>query len=383
MSSLLTLWISGYFFFPTYKLHYQFFILIFVMGTLWICLQRKIDWQTFFSSKLILAVMAFSAYYLASLFWAHGTLFDDRLGEVKSVVYLFCFAFVLSFSLNQSPNYLERFFRILVLISSIVLVINIVVFFVIQEQSLTARFHGFGRLWSPLWMGAIYGGMTVILVGLLSHVGLTQKHKILLVALIAVMFIGVLATHSRMPILATLAVGFLVFLMGKNSLKSKVVITISTVVILMGMFWAFLPYFENDIERGQSYRFDLWRGAMDLIQEKPLLGHGAGSDIPIESPVELIDDWHYYHNTYIATLVDLGLVGGFLHLLILVIAFRVAWQLRSNIAVRISAYLLLYSCLINITFGEAIISRMNVQWLLMWLPILIISHFEVAQKDHS
>ncbi len=380
---MLALWIAGYFFFPTNKLHYQTFIVIFVLGSLWLGFQRKIDWQTFFSSKLILAVTAFSAYYLASLFWAYGTPFDDRLGEVKSVVYLFCFAFVLSFSLTQSPKFLERLFRILLLVSSIALVINIVAFFVVQEQSLSARFHGFGRLWSPLWMGAIYGGMTVVLVGLLSHGRLTRKHKMLLAPLIPVMFMGVLATHSRMPILATLAVGFLVFLMGKNSLKNKIVITISTVVILLGTFWASLPYFENDIERGQSYRFDIWSGAMNLVQERPLLGYGAGSDTPIDSPVEVVDDWHYYHNTYVATLVDLGLVGGFLHLLILVIAFRVAWQLRSNIAVRISAYLLLYSCLINITFGEGIISRMNVQWLLMWLPILIISHYEVTQKEES
>ena len=378
--AMLTFWIAGYFFFPTNKLHYQTFIVIFVLGSLWLGYHRRIDWQSFFSSKLILAVTVFSAYFLASLFWAFGTSFNDRLSEVKSVVYLFCFALVFSFSMEQSPKYLGRLLRTLLLVSSIALVINMFAFFVIHEHSLSARFHGVGRLWSPLWMGAIYGAITVILVGFLSHEELTRKYKLLLAAMLPMMFIGVLATHSRMAILATLLVSFLVFLMGKNSLKCKVVTIVSAAILLLGTFWICLPYFERDIERGQSYRFDIWRGAMGLIQERPLLGYGAGSDTPIDSSIEVVDDWHYYHNTYIATLVDLGLVGGFLHLIILLIAFKVAWQLRGNIAVLLSAYLLFYSCLINITFGEGIISRMNVQWLLMWLPILIIANFEVTQK---
>lgn len=378
--ALVLFWLAGYFFFPTNKLHYQFFILIFILGTLWLGVQRQIVWQQLLQSSLCRLAILLCLYFLASLFWSFGTPVDDRIGELKSVIYLACFFIVLRYSLQQSEDFLLKLFKITLFVSLISLIINVLVFFVFKEHTLADRFHGFGRLWNPLWMGSLYGALTVVATGLLSFARLSRQQTKVLLVVTPILFIGVVLTHSRMPIAATLLVGMLTFLVGFRSWRTKM-LTLSTVLMLLGVAsWAALPYFKHDIERGQSYRLDLWQGAVELIQEKPFIGYGAGSDTPIKSAEGRVNGWHYYHSTYLATVVDTGLLGLSLMMLLLGYAFLLAWRLRQYIGVRLSACLLFYSCLISLTFGEGIISRMNVQWVLVWLPIIIISHYEIRQR---
>ena len=373
-------WLAGYFFFPTNKLHYQFFILIFVLGTLWLGFQRQVNWGQLFNSKLLQLLAVFCSYHLLSLFWSFDTPMDDRVGEIKSVVYLLCFTVTMRYSLSQSSDFLVRLFKVLIAVAALSLTASLCWFFLIESQTLASRFHGIGRLWNPLWMGAIYGAMTITLVGVLSFARLSRRNQAILSVLLALMFAGVVATHSRMAIVATLLVGFLSFLMSAKPLKIKALVISVVMVVLLAALWVGMPYFKKDIERGQSHRLNIWTGAVELIQQKPIVGHGAGSDTPIESEVARVDGWHYYHNTYLATLVDLGVVGFSIMIWLLVYAIIMAWRMRANLAVRLSAYVLIYSGLISVTFGEGIISRMNVQWVLVWLPIIIISHYEMLER---
>ncbi|WP_297814009.1 O-antigen ligase family protein [uncultured Methylophaga sp.] len=380
MPLLAMFWLAGYFFFPTNKLHYQFFILIFVVGALLLGFQRQVNWRQLSGSRLLQLLAVFSSYHLLSLFWSFNTPLDDRVGEIKSVVYLLCFTVIMRFSLSQSSDYLSRLFKVLIAVSTLSLIASLCWFFLIESQTLASRFHGIGRLWNPLWMGAIYGALTIILIGLLSFASLSRRQMTTLLLLVALMFAGVVATHSRMAIVATLLVGFLCFLMSAKTWKTKALVTSSVVVVLSVAIWTGMPYFKKDIERGQSHRLNIWNGAVELIQEKPLFGYGAGSDTPIESTVKRVDGWHYYHNTYLATLVDLGVAGFLLMISILAYAVMLAWRMRDILAVRLSAYVLIYSGMISLTFGEGIISRMNVQWVLVWLPIILISHYEMLER---
>lgn len=380
MPLLAMFWLAGYFFFPTNKLHYQFFILIFVAGSLWLGFQRQIDWKQILSSRLLQLLAVFCLYHLSSLFWSFDTPLDDRVGEIKSVIYLLCFTVMMRFSLAQSNDFLMRLFRVLIGVAALSMIVCLCWFFLVESHTLASRFHGIGRLWNPLWMGAISGALAVILVGLLSFAKLSRRQTTMLVLLLALMFAAVVATHSRMTIVATLLVGFLIFLMSAKTFTIKVLVTSAVFAILLLALWAGMPYFKKDIERGQSHRLNIWNGAVELIKQKPILGHGAGSDTPIESKIERVDGWHYYHNTYLATLVDLGIAGFTLMILLLAYAVALAWRLRENLAVRLSAYVLIYSGLISLTFGEGIISRMNVQWVLVWLPIIIISHYEMRDR---
>lgn len=385
MPALAIFWIAGYFFFPSNKLHYQFFLLIFCLGGAWLWTKHRfqIAWKP--ESTVLQICGAFVVFYFLSLFWSVGTPFHERLGEIKSVLYLVIFTAVLTYCLRHNHNFLYRLLKLTLIAAGLALLFNVISFYLVNEQAFSARFHGFGRAWSPLWMAALYGALTVVLVGVLTHEAsqLSSRQKYLLIVLATVFFIAVLATQSRMAIAATVVVSVFAAITGNGSYKFKLLSTLSIVVVLLLTVWLSLTVFDTMIERGQSHRLNIWQGAMNLISEKPLLGYGAGSEIYIDTEDKKVDGWHYYHSSYIATLVDIGVTGFLLSVLMLAVAFRVAWRLREEFAVRVSAYVLMFCLLVSLTFGEGFVSRMNAQWLLFWLPLIVIAHYEVLHKHQT
>jgi O-antigen ligase len=383
MPAMVTLWLAGYFFFPSNKLHYQFFILIFCLGgaLLWAKHRFHIAWKP--DSALVQVSGAFVVFYSLSLFWSVGTPFHERLGEIKSVLYLIIFTAVFTYCLRHSQNFLYRVLKVTLIAAVLALLFNFISFYFIDGQAVSARFHGFGRAWSPLWMAALYGALTVILVGVLTHAAsqLSSRQYYLLIILATLFFLAVLATQSRMAIAATVVVSVIAVMTGNGSPRFKLLSALAIVLALLLTIWLSLTVFDRMVERGQSHRLNIWKGAMSLILEKPLLGYGAGSEIYIDTDDKKVDGWHYYHSSYVATLVDIGVTGFLLSLLMLAVAFQVAWRLREQFVVRMSAYVLLFCLLVSLTFGEGFISRMNAQWLLFWLPLIVIAHYEVLQKN--
>lgn len=381
----MTLWIAGYFFFPTNKLHYQFFLLIFCVGGAWLWSRNKLALAWNSGSMILRFSAAFVIFYLVSLFWSDGTPLGERLGEIKSVLYLIIFSVTFAYCLKQDGQFLRKVLKMVLLAAALALLLNAIIFYYIQDNSIFARFSGFGRTWSPLWMAALYGAVSIVSVGILTSAKteLTTRQKYWLLFLVVVFFIAVLATQSRTAIAATVFVGFITLLTANSTYRMKL-FSISVMVAMLLVFASLsLSMLDRMVDRGQSQRLNIWQGAAELIIEKPLLGYGAGSDVQIDTEEKKVDGWHYYHSSYIATLVDLGLVGFLLLVLLILVAFKVAWQLRNQLAVRISALVLLYCLIISLTFGEGMISRMNAQWILFWLPLIVIGHYEIHNRSYS
>jgi O-antigen ligase len=385
LPALVIFWIAGYFFFPSNKLHYQFFLLIFLMGSVWLILQHRLGNVWLSSSTVLKMGGLFVTFYFLSIFWSVDTTFSERLSEIKTVLYLLIFTSLITYCLRQYPGFLLLLLKLVLVVAGLSLILNLILFYVIEGNDLSGRFHGFGRLWSPLWMAAVYGALTVISVGILTHraLQLSPAQKFWLILLASLFFVALLATQSRMAIAAAISVSFIAAITSDVSPKFRLL----SVVIILSMLgltmWLSATMFDRMVERGQSYRLDIWQGALDLVSEKPFAGYGAGSDIHIDTVVKEIDGWHHYHSSYIATLVDLGMLGFMLSMLLIASTFRAAWRLRQNLVVRISICVFLYCLMISLTFGEGFISRMNVQWLLFWLPLIIIAHYETKQRSTS
>lgn len=347
---------------------------------MWVQHRLQVNWKP--DSTIARTCGAFVAFYTLSLAWSVGTPLDERFAEIKSVLYLVIFAAVFTYCMRQQQGFLYRLLKLVLIVASLALMFYFTSFYLIEEQAISARFYGYGRVWSPLWMAALYGALTVVIVTALthatSHFNTRQKYLLILVA--AFFFTAVLATQSRMAIAATVVMSVISAITGNGSYKVKTFSVVSIVAVLLLTVWLSLTLFDRMIERGQSHRLNIWQGALSLIIEKPVLGHGAGSDVAIDTEDKKVDGWHYYHSSYIATLVDIGVAGFLLSVFMLAAAFRVAWRLREEFAVRASAYVLAYCLLVSLTFGEGFISRMNVQWLLFWMPIIVIAHYEVLQK---
>lgn len=153
-------------------------------------------------------------------------------------------------------------------------------------------------------------------------------------------FLALIFSGSRGGILscAVSVSGFLYLLFSQNILRLRTLLSV-TVIVLMICTVSFVmvpsgiketvlyrldPSRSESAEDFSSGRLDIWSRSLSLFAEKPLFGHGLHSIMEI-----------YYlrfgvgkvaHNQYLNYLVELGVIGCLLFILIFLKLFRLIWN---------------------------------------------------------
>ncbi len=372
-------WIAGFFFFPTGQLHNQAYILLFVIPCVWLICTSNIAFKPFLNSKLFCLTSIFCIYYALSTLWGSYAHTGLLLSELKRILYhyIFWLAIFVTYYLDDK--------RLAILCKTIIgsaifgLCLNLIYFYFFSSPADDIRFHGFGRLRNELWVAALFGAIAILNLTLFFNSSSRKKYSYLV--LYGIFFAASLLTHSRGPVLSMIAVSFLILYTSKISLKSKSLITLFCFVLASIPFIIQLSFLQSDISRGQSYRLDLWLGFLKLTKDYLLLGHGAGTNVFINAPGEFVHGWSHYHNVYLGSLVELGLIGLLLHISVVCLTIYVGWRNRSNLATNIALMIFVFSSLIGITYGQGVITRVNAQWIVFWLPLAIIIMQDLKNKN--
>lgn len=382
----MSIWILGFFLMPFSKQHYQIFLITIVISAFWIIFTLKFNYRSLISSKIIMASFAYALFFLISISWSNLDTLSGKFKEVKTFLYLIFFSLVFLYSIDGKTQRLINLIHYLIVAAVLSLFINFYFFYGINNEPISSRFSGLGRLWNPLWAAAMYGGAALITLSILfdKYSQLKTSIKYALILSYFLLVIAVFLTQSRAPIGAVILMSFIVFFFSAISVKTKFILAIVISILGVLLITYFLPVIaELTLERGQSYRLDLWLGFFERAKEHLIFGHGGGSNVPINAPGEFVHEWRHYHSTYVGSLVEMGLIGLILHLTIIVTVLRTAWNLRSNFYVKTSAWLFIYTCIIGLTFGHGILTRMNTQWLLFWMPLLVIAMYEIRNNKLS
>src|SRR5690606_34991653 len=93
----------------------------------------------------------------------------------------------------------------------------------------------------------------------------------------------------------------------------------------------------NEVSAGRVK--DIWLPALEMIEQKPWLGHGIGTPVETQRYGYIAS-----HNAYLATLLELGVVGLLALVNLLFFAFREAYPRRDELF-----YLLVALCLLTLT----------------------------------
>lgn len=143
----------------------------------------------------------------------------------------------------------------------------------------------------------------------------------------AVIFAGILATRSRMGVVADGAGALITFLLANHgftgSKRSKWIVVSSVVAILVAVL---ILYGQGALERlgsienDRDVRLNLYAQTLDLIALRPLTGHGAGTfelAFPLvhAAPVSFDMFWDKAHNTYLTLWAECGVIFGTLPLI--------------------------------------------------------------------
>lgn len=373
---LSTIWMSGFFLLPFEKFHQQLFHICFTLPGVWILLKNRFN-AGIPPSGILFASMTYGACYIISQAWTPPDSTVDHLSEIKRVIYLFMFWITLNYWMKTSPEKMASLAKALTVTALAGIVVDGIIFYGIEGHGIADRFVSAGKLWNALWSGAAYGALAILIFGLMNwrDADLTKKEKILYSLAFLIFAAATILTHSRGPIGAMFFTCTIIFLTRKTNTKRKAAILAAATILLLALLYASYDYFQASIERGQSYRLELWQGFLERAREHPIFGFGAGTQVFIHAPGELVDGWTHYHSVYVGSLVELGITGLLLHLALCCIVIRTGWKHRHDLHARIALILFIYTMIIGITFGQGIITRQNVQWVLFWLPVIILATF--------
>ncbi|WP_324731971.1 O-antigen ligase family protein [Pseudomonas paeninsulae] len=319
---------------------------------------------------MLLVFLAFSAWLLFSLSWTQA---DDGLaGLAKRPVYVFMMLAACALIACKDEQLLLKTLRIGALLAALAALINLYIYF--TGPSAGARLVGTGALRNPLLTSHVLGFFCTYWIA--AWLTRSERHDWLPILLALPLLAALLATGSRTPLLALVLTSLWMLLMtGRRALYLA-----AALVLAAGTSIALMP--ELLLQRGLSFRPQLWSEAIRQASEHLWIGRGFDSQFTfnIEGLGRTLSD---PHNVELAVLLELGLVGLSLWLLMYGLVLLRCLQQRHQGKFQLASALVVYGLSAGLTEGSNFFSRPNENWFLIWIPLSLVAGLSISQRLQS
>ena len=360
LSTGLLWWLAGMLLLSSHKLYQQGLIVLLWLPGLLALLSfaevRRAWWQP---GAACLAL--FTAWSAASVLWSEVSV---PAKELKIFLYLGLAAnAVLAMALLDAA----RFWRVLAMLGVLVGLYAwsaLLVFYGWQDRPWSARVVGTGLANHPILAAQLFCVMGIVLLFLRDHLPAWLRGLPWYVALLGYLAF-LLLSQSKGPWMAALATLLLLPLWcrGYRPLVCLGAAGVALVAVYVG--WP-----DILLQRGLSFRPDLFAQALLKIQAQPWLGIGFDSPYALEVPA-LGLSYEHAHNLYLHIAVLLGLVGLGGWLLLQGWAALWAWRARSSVQGRLCLTLLCFSAVALFTDGVGPWVKPREEWFCIWLPLFL------------
>jgi O-antigen ligase/tRNA A-37 threonylcarbamoyl transferase component Bud32 len=356
------------FFLPGRSLHHKLFYGLFSIPTLIALCLRPRELKELCREPIFIAVAVFAAWALASLFWAPGK--DSFFSQFKTPLHLLMLFSGCYLLVRYRSEIIHPLLFAAALVGLVGTAHSLFMFARVYEPGM--RMIGGGAFDNPLLSSHMYGFYAAYW---LSMSMICKRRQMLWLSLpaMAIMFTAVIATGSRTPLVAlTLAALWLGFICWNR--RS---------VILLGALAAsgatiYVLFAQTIIERGDSYRFEIWQLALKQIADHPWIGHGYSANLAIDPGVGV--NFQEPHSFVLGVLYYVGVFG------LLPWLFFQAWSLLSSWRNRVQPLFIIASTWLifgigaGLTEGGGIISRPKEHWFLLWIPLALIVALCINQR---
>lgn len=235
------------------------------------------------------------------------------------------------------------------------------------------RFFGWGRAENPVQCGLLYGLAFLTIVFCSHKMPLFKNCPPLTCYALSLLPLAMLVvSQSRGPFLAAISVfvGLLVLqtLFNKKICMRKFLLVCLATLIGSGAFL----FYGNTVtfERGSTGRIEIWTRALELIEEKPLLGHGIATKFryPFEHNNRVKLSGHP-HSIYVSALVHTGVVG--FSTLLLAIAGAIYAGIGRFLKDRDPSFLIFtgFGATMGLVDFGGYYTNLGTTWLVFWFPL--------------
>lgn len=252
-------------------------------------------------------------------FWGSQERFQGLLTH-----FIYIFYFIIFYKFLAQKNHQELFLKALIffgVITSLIAIAQQFGFATLNDPKLTITIgRSFGTLGHPNMLGQF------LLSPIIAAMYFFKNHKKIYSLSLLILIIALLTTGNRASFLALgLSVVFLFFYLW-NTTPFKKILTFLSISLLTAFFIFTFGHSLNSI----FTRFSIWQTSVPLLQENPFLGHGLETFKLVFQKVstpELLISENFYsiadrsHNEYLDILLNQGLLGLTVWLLILILTF--------------------------------------------------------------
>lgn len=308
-------------------------------------------WQR--ARPLIAALGVLIAWAAISLLWTPE---DDLIRQFRRL--LFVVLFLLGFALFGllRPQNVTTLLRL----ACHFLALSCLVALVTQYAGgdFTHRAGGLGQLEHPI-LGGYAIAVAALLLAFLPH----PRYRALWGTSLLIMLALVIMTQSR-----GLWVALLAALMAMALLRGERTTWIVTGLLLFVAAIGFLQFREVILERGLSYRPEIFHASLDMILQRPWFGLGLGGGYELQlASVE--EPMPHSHNLFAHVAIELGLIGLLFWLAVWCCLLNVAWAHREIALGRALLAVLLFCTVAQLFDGGQLWESPRADWFFTWLPV--------------
>ncbi|HDZ57058.1 MAG TPA: O-antigen ligase domain-containing protein [Pseudomonas xinjiangensis] len=306
---------------------------------------------------LLVTLGALLVWAAVSASWSES---PEALREAKRVGYVVFFLCSLMFFCSQPPLRSVRWLQFSGFGLALAAVVAMVIQYLVGQQPLNMRAVVIGSLGHPIIGGYVVGLAMICWFCLPPR---SVKFKFIWVIGLIAMLLLIALTQSRGVWVALASTSVSLALL-KGGRHTWIAVTILGLVSVVGS-WLFLPYI---LERGSSYRPEIFMMSLEMISERPWLGLGLGSDYTVKADaIQLSFD--HSHNLFTHTGIELGLVGLLLWVAVWTQSFIAAWRLRQSSLGVVLFGMLVFSSVALMFDGASLWGSPRPEWFLTWLPV--------------
>jgi O-antigen ligase len=344
---------------------------IIYISTLFLILCR-IEKFLYFSQKNLL-ILLFLLVPIFSIFWSIAPDVTARRGI--ALVGTSAFAMYLAFAMSA-----DRVLRILAVVYALTAVVSLILAIVLPTYG-THQFGEYVGVWRGLYAQKNEFGATMAMGAIVLFLCPTRSAKERLLARIAIvlcLFLMVMS-ESRAAWIAFSCVCLAAFAVkrvggggAKTSVKISILLLFSAIIggVVIQNATPLLEFIGKDSTL--NGRTDVWSLALDRAANRPLLGYGYraywidGNKDRLQSYEGWSDHINHGHNTYLDLFVELGYLGIFAFVLVMIVfCFRIMRRVRKS-----SDYLSLWAvssvCFIVVrgSAESTILQHADINWVL-------------------
>ncbi|MEW6076580.1 MAG: O-antigen ligase family protein [Thermodesulfobacteriota bacterium] len=320
-----------------------------------------------FSSSLWRITLILLVYLLLTMLWGENPGKERPIYFIRNAFYLLTF-FILTMELTiRHSRFPEKLFVLLAWVGAVTAFLSVLLFYRAAPLSDRLIFLA-DQLDNPVLGGILYG-MIVLIVCFHILQAPGGRPRWLYILFLAIIAGSMLMTQSRGPVavlLATLVIGGLITRNRRLLIALGCIIVIGAAVAL-----SVKPYREMVTQRGMSYRVELAKNTIAMIQDDPVFGKGLTTDqrVMIHEGRRL----RHPHNVYLAMALYGGLTGLAILVLLLATALREGWKHYKKTGNITLPALVLFAAGTIMASQDKLITTTHPLWFFFWLPIAILA----------